>query len=126
MTSPQIRSLYRRILRELPTTPTTASTTSTASRPPPTKYRSTSHQKLSAPSPLQSRIRSTLSTPSTANGSDKSQLDLGEQFVQYVQAQRMYTTLIERYNPGMGMSEEERVRLTARRVGMDLPPEFTR
>lgn len=29
--------------------------------------------------------------------------------------------LLERYNPGMGMNEEERVRLTARRVGMDLP-----
>lgn len=49
-----------------------------------------------------------------------------EQLIQYIQAQRMYTTLIERYNPGMGMSEEERVRLTARRVGMDLPPEFMR
>jgi ATP synthase assembly factor FMC1 len=34
--------------------------------------------------------------------------------------------LIERYNPGMGMSEEERVRLSARRVGMDLPEEFVR
>ena len=41
----------------------------------------------------------------------------------YIQAQRMYATLIERYNPGMGMDEEERVRLTARRVGMDLPIE---
>ena len=29
--------------------------------------------------------------------------------------------LLERYNPGMGMDEEERVRLTARRVGRDLP-----
>jgi len=47
-----------------------------------------------------------------------------EQFIQYVQAQRMYATLIERYNPGMDMSEEERVRLTARRVGMNLPIEF--
>jgi ATP synthase assembly factor FMC1 len=46
--------------------------------------------------------------------------------VQYVQAQRMYATLIERYNPGMGMSEEERVRLTARKVGMELPEEFLR
>jgi hypothetical protein len=54
----------------------------------------------------------------------KSQLQQAEEFVKYVQAQRMYATLIERYNPGMGMSEEERVRLTARRVGMDLPPEF--
>jgi ATP synthase assembly factor FMC1 len=32
--------------------------------------------------------------------------------------------LLERYNPSLDMDEEERVRLTARRVGMDLPPEF--
>ena len=44
--------------------------------------------------------------------------------MQYVRAQRMYATLLERYNPGMGMDEEERVRLTARRVGMDLPEEW--
>jgi ATP synthase assembly factor FMC1 len=37
----------------------------------------------------------------------------------------MYATLLERYNPGMNMDEEERVRLTARRVGMDLPEEFS-
>lgn len=36
----------------------------------------------------------------------------------------MYATLLERYNPGMNMDEEERVKLTARRVGMDLPEEF--
>lgn len=33
----------------------------------------------------------------------------------------MYATLLERYNPGMSMDEEEKVRLSARRVGMDLP-----
>ena len=37
----------------------------------------------------------------------------------------MYATLLERYNPGMSMDEEERVRLTARRVGMELPEEWT-
>jgi hypothetical protein len=31
--------------------------------------------------------------------------------------------LVERYNPGMNMDEEERVRLSARRVGMNLPVE---
>lgn len=36
----------------------------------------------------------------------------------------MYATLLERYNPGMSMTEEDKVRLTARRVGMDLPEEF--
>lgn len=29
--------------------------------------------------------------------------------------------LLERYNPGMNMDEEERVRLSARRVGLNLP-----
>jgi hypothetical protein len=33
----------------------------------------------------------------------------------------MYVTLVERYNPGMDMTQDERIRLTARRVGMDLP-----
>jgi hypothetical protein len=36
----------------------------------------------------------------------------------------MYATLVERYNPGMNMDEEDRVRLTARKVGMDLPEDF--
>lgn len=36
----------------------------------------------------------------------------------------MYGALLERYNPGMDMSEEERVRLSARRVGMDMPEEW--
>jgi hypothetical protein len=35
----------------------------------------------------------------------------------------LYSTLVERYNPGMDMSDEERVRLTAKRVGMELPIE---
>jgi len=43
----------------------------------------------------------------------------------YLHAQRIYTTLVERYNPGMNMDEEERTRLTARRVGMELPVEWT-
>lgn len=48
-------------------------------------------------------------------------LRTADELVRYLAAQRMYTTLVERYNPGMNMTEEERVRLTARRVGMDLP-----
>lgn len=38
----------------------------------------------------------------------------------------MYATLLERYNPGMGMDmdEEERVRLSARRVGMEMPEQW--
>lgn len=44
-----------------------------------------------------------------------------EQLAKYARAQRTYIELLERYNPGMGMDEEERVRLTARRVGLDVP-----
>ncbi|KAL5113502.1 hypothetical protein ACEQ8H_008610 [Pleosporales sp. CAS-2024a] len=104
----QIRSLYRRLLRELPI-------------PTATVPSRTSHQKLSAPSLLQKRIRDAVSRPSP---NMSWQIQQAEQFVQYAQAQRTYLTLIERYNPGTGMSEEERVRLSARRVGMDLPVEF--
>lgn len=107
-TTPQIRSLYRRLLRELPSKPQTTRT---------------AHQKLSAASPLQQRLRAQFSKPIAA-ADQASQEAQAEMFIQYAQAQRMYATLIERYNPGMGMSEEERVRLSARRIGMNLPVEF--
>lgn len=108
-TTPHIRSLYRRLLRELPVKDQTTRT---------------AHQKLSAASPLQKRLRAQLATPPSPPATEASQAAQAEQFVQYVQAQRMYATLIERYNPGMGMSEEERVRLSARRIGMNLPAEY--
>ncbi|KAF2841863.1 hypothetical protein M501DRAFT_926880 [Patellaria atrata CBS 101060] len=99
--SPALRSIYRRLLRELPS-------------------RSQGETILSSPSPLQRRIRNTISTPIDTT-SAVPRIEEAEQFIQYAQAQRMYATLIERYNPGMNMNEEERVRLTARRVGMNLP-----
>jgi ATP synthase assembly factor FMC1, mitochondrial len=94
----KLRSLYRSFLRELP------------------------HRPLSTPSPVQQRIRGAFS--SVSGGSPGNQVEEAEQFIQYLKAQRMYVTLLERYNPGMSMDEEERVRLTARRVGMDLPEEW--
>ena len=90
-----LRSIYRSLLRELP------------------------HRPLSTASPIQQRIRHTISSEST-----RMQFEEAEQYIQYAKAQRMYTTLLERYNPGMSMDEEEKVRLTARRVGMDLPEEW--
>jgi hypothetical protein len=44
-----------------------------------------------------------------------------QQLVAYLRSQRQYATLLDRYNPGMNMDEEERLRLTARRVGMEMP-----
>ncbi|KAK7415269.1 hypothetical protein QQX98_006018 [Neonectria punicea] len=94
-----VRSLYRSILRELPPRPI-----------------------LAAPrAPLHTRLRESFAaTPS----SDAARAAAAEQAVAYLRSQRLYATLVERYNPGMGMDEEERVRLSARRVGMDMPVEY--
>ncbi|MCJ1300075.1 hypothetical protein MMC08_002869 [Hypocenomyce scalaris] len=94
-----LRALYRSILRELP------------------------HRPLSAPSPIQQRIRTSFSTTSSQDSATL-QVEQAEQYIQFMKAQRMYATLLERYNPGMSMDEEEKVKLTARRVGMDLPEEW--
>ncbi|WEW58328.1 hypothetical protein PRK78_003796 [Emydomyces testavorans] len=100
----QTRSIYRSILRELPQRP------------------------LSAPSPLQTRIRTSLaatnpSTTTTTTTSNNNNNVAQARLEEAEQAQRQYTTLLERYNPGANMNEQERVRLTARRVGMNLPVE---
>ena len=94
------RSIYRSILRELP------------------------HRALSNPSPVKQRIRSALSAQSPSSQGVARQFEEAEQFIQYAKAQRVYTTLLERYNPGMSMDEEDRVKLTMRRVGMDMPDEW--
>ncbi|KAF5674508.1 ras guanyl-nucleotide exchange factor [Fusarium heterosporum] len=99
-----LRSLYRSLLRELPPRPILASPRS--------------H--------IHTRIRDSFvsdSKAATATPHD-TRAQAAAQAVAYLRSQRMYATLLERYNPGMGMDEEERVRLTARRVGMDLPVEY--
>ncbi|QDS75137.1 hypothetical protein FKW77_007729 [Venturia effusa] len=116
--SHQIKSLYRRLLRELPTpgTTTTAAAFPKVSRP--------SH--LSHPTPIKHRLRHSLQNSSAASDKESlhHNLQVTEQFVQYLKAQRTYATLVERYNPGMNMNEGERVRLSARRIGVNLPVEF--
>ncbi|KAI1410693.1 hypothetical protein F5Y13DRAFT_167161 [Hypoxylon sp. FL1857] len=99
----QLRSLYRSLLRELPPKPLSSASSSSRTR-----------------SPLHQRIRETFSNDAPHEHAAAQ----ADQLVQYLKAQRQYTTLLERYNPGMNMDEEERVRLTARRVGMDLPIEY--
>ncbi|KAG9823397.1 hypothetical protein KCU68_g16316, partial [Aureobasidium melanogenum] len=81
-----------------------------------------------------SDAQSTSATMATSSGLDAigatktalQRVQEAEQLAQYLKAQRMYVTLVERYNPGMNMNEEERVRLTARRVGMDLPVDYVK
>ncbi|KAF4781420.1 FMC1 protein family [Colletotrichum scovillei] len=105
-TVPHLRSLYRSLLRELPPRPVLA------------RERSAIHNRLRtsfAAAPVAAKQDSSRAAADAAEA---------EQFAAYLRAQRTYVTLLERYNPGMNMDEEERVRLTARRVGMDLPKEF--
>ena len=108
-THPSLRTLYRRLLRELPPTP----------QPRHTLPRTPIHTSIRAHIQQQSPSPSQTSHAATAARTQEL-----EQFTIYLRAQRMYGTLLARYNPGMGMDEEERVRLSARRVGMDLPVEF--
>ncbi|POR38297.1 Uncharacterized protein TPAR_01500 [Tolypocladium paradoxum] len=100
-TSPaRIRSLYRSLLRELPARPLLASPRS----------------------PLHAHLRASFASDDGGDSSGACRRRAeAEQAVAYLRSQRQYATLVERYNPGMDMDEEERVRLTARRVGMNLP-----
>ncbi|KAJ3485039.1 hypothetical protein NLI96_g5238 [Meripilus lineatus] len=53
---------------------------------------------------------------------EQSQFDRDmENVVTFMRSQRMHRTLLERYNPLHDMSVEERVKATARRVGLDMP-----
>ncbi|EFQ33510.1 FMC1 protein family [Colletotrichum graminicola] len=99
--APRLRSIYRSLLRELPPRPVLA------------RERSSIHNRLRASF-----------AQTSANANTEAVTAEAEQLAAYLRAQRTYVTLLERYNPGMDMDEEERVRLTARRVGMDLPKEF--
>lgn len=106
-TTPTLRTLYRALLRELPP------------RPLLTTPRAPLHQRL------RDNFQTIVSQQSQSQPHTTSTAAHAEQYLAYLRAQRTYVTLLERYNPGMGMDEEERVRLTARRVGMDLPVEYT-
>lgn len=109
MAQVQTRTAYRALLRELP------------------------RRSLSTPSPLHQTLRnvfrSETQSPSaalpfslpTTEEERTLRVQEAEQLAQYARAQRTYCELLERYNPGMTMDEEEKIRLTARRVGFDLP-----
>lgn len=120
------RSLYRRLLRELPPLP----------GPRHRHPRSPIHQSIRSQFLARASTgagkgpsSSSSATSEEAEAESESAALLArrqevEQYVAYLRAQRMYQTLLARYNPGMGMDEEERVRLSARRVGMEMPVEW--
>ncbi|KAK9380041.1 uncharacterized protein V2V93DRAFT_371511 [Kockiozyma suomiensis] len=42
----------------------------------------------------------------------------------YLRSQRTYKTLLDKYNPTATLEDHERIRLTARRVGLELPKDI--
>ena len=108
-TTATIKTLYRTLLRELP----------------PISQKRTTY--------LHARLRNSISSSGGGGGGregegekkDKDkQLLLGQQLAIYLRAQRTYATLLERYNPSLGSlgdDDDRRVRMSAKRVGLDLP-----
>jgi len=41
--------------------------------------------------------------------------------ITFLRSQRMYKTLLDRYNPLIDLTAEERIEATARRVGLNMP-----
>ncbi|KAJ4306003.1 hypothetical protein N0V88_000794 [Collariella sp. IMI 366227] len=112
----------------MPRTPTHLRSSTAPSSASSLPARTSPPRARPAPAPAR-RLQSASSSTTTTAAAQQPSIPIqtaaqAEQYLAYLRAQRTYVTLIERYNPGMGMDEEERVRLSARRVGMDLPKEY--
>ena len=125
MTS-QARSAYRALLREHPRRNLRATSTT------PLHNRLRELFRRGEPSTTTTTTATTTTTSAESADSSTSaevrtqRVQEAEQIAQYARAQRMYAHLLDLYNPGMSMDEEERIRLTARRVGWELPVEAER
>ena len=119
MTS-QARSAYRALLREHPRRNLRATSTT------PLHNRLRELFRRGVPTTTTTTTTTTAAAAPTndANTEARTQrIQEAEQIAQYARAQRMYAHLLDLYNPGMSMNEEEKIRLTARRVGWELPVE---
>ncbi|OSX60357.1 hypothetical protein POSPLADRAFT_1182874 [Postia placenta MAD-698-R-SB12] len=54
------------------------------------------------------------------SGSNRFDYDL-QNALTFMRSQRMHKTLLDRYNPLHDLTTEERIKATARRVGLDMP-----
>ncbi|RPB02518.1 hypothetical protein L873DRAFT_1787532 [Choiromyces venosus 120613-1] len=89
------KTLYRTLLRELP----------------PISQKRTQ---------LHARLRASISEVGKKGKEGEDKHSLG-QLATYLRAQRTYATLLERYNPSLGPQEGDRIRMSARMVGLDMP-----
>lgn len=126
----QARATYRALLREIPPRSRNLNNPSPLQSRIRALFRSEDQHPSTNPSitstqPTSSTAQTStaaipFSLPKSAEETEQRILE-AEQMAKYARAQRTYVELLDRYNPGMNMEEEERIRLTARRVGFDLP-----
>lgn len=57
----------------------------------------------------------------TTGSGDDAQIQYAKEALLFLENQRGYKELLARYNPGADMADTERVRLSARRVGLEVP-----
>ncbi|KGB78137.1 hypothetical protein I307_01518 [Cryptococcus deuterogattii 99/473] len=101
MSTTPIPHLYRSLLREL---------------------RLASHKSRTTRNPTVNTHIRTLVETSSNNPNSLSKILLETR--DFLRATRIHAELLKRYNPTHGMSQEERVVATARRVGLNAPKEF--
>lgn len=135
--TPQARSVYRALLREHPRrnllSPTSSSSantsTSTSTTTPLHNHLRELFRSGAAPT-TEAKTKTAQSKSRKEEEKEDSEIEYqrglqrmqeAQQVAQYARAQRTYMSLLEMYYPGMSMDEEEKVRLTARKVGFDLP-----
>ncbi|CAO1635751.1 unnamed protein product [Sympodiomycopsis kandeliae] len=105
-TSQTPRVLYRSLLKELRANPTN-----------PIKVINTSAFESQ---PIVQHVKSTFRNTSSIDAQIKEMRDLET----YLRSNRVHKQLLLRYNPMHDQTEKERVRATARRVGLDVPKEY--
>ncbi|KAK6342588.1 hypothetical protein TWF718_007987 [Orbilia javanica] len=101
--------LYRACLRELPPI------LSRTSRPPALQTR-----RLSLHDHLRLAFQTNNSSKLSQTQPEIARTIRIQQMVRYLEAQRSYIELLERYNAGLLEGNQDRIRRAARRVGLDI------
>ncbi|KAF9055132.1 hypothetical protein BDZ89DRAFT_1124918 [Hymenopellis radicata] len=83
------------------------------------ELRNSSPKKTAVVTPLSSSFRLVLEQARDA--SPERVVERVKTAVSFLEAQRKYKELLDRYNPLVDLTSDERIHATARRVGLDMP-----
>ncbi|KAH9894320.1 hypothetical protein C8Q73DRAFT_790871 [Cubamyces lactineus] len=100
MATAQHRAAYRALVREV--------------------NRASIYPRATRPNTVASHVRAIFAERRDGNDNERFLHDM-RNAATFMRSQRMHKTLLERYNPLLGLSTEERVKKTAHRVGLDMP-----